>query len=280
MTGSLRAGAAVALAAVTLFPGLLPSARAAASPAAACSSGHVYLTLDTGNMRHAEDIAGVLRKHQIKATFFLANEPTPRGDSALDPAWAGFWRTLADEGHAFGSHTWRHGRFSGDREGGAVAYRPQFGDQAGRMLSLSPPQVCEELARVGKAFEAMTGRALDPLWRAPGGYTSANALAAAQSCGYAHVHWAPAGFLGDELPSDRYPNDLLLKRALRDIRDGDVLIAHLGIWSRKDPYAPMLDPLIEGLRKRGLCFRTLRDHPQYRAGGAVPRELAAARVPR
>jgi hypothetical protein len=94
------------------------------------------------------------------------------------------------------------------------------------------------------------------------------------------VHWAPAGFLGDELPSDRYPNDMLLKRALRDIRDGDVLIAHLGIWSRKDAFAPMLDPLIEGLRKRGLCFRTLRDHPQYRAGGAVPRELAAARVPR
>lgn len=246
----------------------------AANPAA-CPAGAVYLTLDTGNMRHAEEIASILRKHQVKATFFLANEPTPRGDTSLDPAWAGFWRALAGEGHAFGSHTWRHGRFGGDRDGGAVGYRPQFGEAAGRALSLTPAQVCEELGRVGKAFEAMTGRKLDPLWRAPGGYTTTNALAAAQNCGYAHVHWAPAGFLGDELPSERYPNDLLLKRALRDIRDGDVLIAHLGIWSRKDPYAPMLDPLIDGLRKRGLCFRTLREHPQYAAAAPVARELAA-----
>ncbi len=250
---------------------------AAASTATACPAGAVYLTLDTGNMRHAEDIAAILRKHQVKATFFLANEPTPRGDTSLDPAWAGFWRTLADEGHAFGSHTWRHGRFAGDREGGAVGYRPQFGERAGTALTLTPAEVCEELGRVDKMFERMTGRKLDPLWRAPGGYTTPNALAAAQRCGYAHVHWAPAGFLGDELPSDRYPNDMLLKRALRDIRDGDVLIAHLGIWSRKDPYAPMLDPLIDGLRKRGLCFRTLREHPQYAAAAPVARELAAAK---
>jgi hypothetical protein len=29
---------------------------------------------------------------------------------------------------------------------------------------------------------------------------------------------------------------------------------HTGIRSRKDPFAPMLDPLIEGLKKRGMCF--------------------------
>jgi hypothetical protein len=40
-------------------------------------------------------------------------------------------------------------------------------------------------------------------------------------------------------------------------------MAHLGIWSRKDPFAPMLDPLIAGLRKKGLCFATLDHHPDY-----------------
>ena len=49
----------------------------------------------------------------------------------------------------------------------------------------------------------------------------------------------------------------LLRRALADIRDGDILMAHLGIWSRRDPFAPMLDPLIAGLKARGLCFATL-----------------------
>jgi peptidoglycan/xylan/chitin deacetylase (PgdA/CDA1 family) len=90
-----------------------------------------------------------------------------------------------------------------------------------------------------------------------------------------HVGWAAAGFLGDELPSDRYPNQRLLEQALRNIRGGDVLVAHLGIWSRQDPWAPaVLEPLIVGLKRRGLCFATLREHPQMRQwidaqGGAV-----------
>ena len=74
--------------------------------------------------------------------------------------------------------------------------------------------------------------------------------------------WSPAGFLGDELPSERYPNQALLQQALKTIRPGDVLLAHLGIWSRHDPWAPaVLEPLIEGLKARGLTFHTLREHP-------------------
>ena len=48
------------------------------------------------------------------------------------------------------------------------------------------------------------------------------------------------------------------------MRSGDILLAHLGIWSRKDPWAPaVLEPLIMGLKQRGFCFRTLREHPDY-----------------
>jgi len=80
------------------------------------------------------------------------------------------------------------------------------------------------------------------------------------------VGWAPAGFLGDELPSEKFSNEMLLKKALRDIRPGDILLAHLGIWSRKDPWAPAdLEPLIVGLKEKGFCFATLREHPQYKA---------------
>jgi peptidoglycan-N-acetylmuramic acid deacetylase len=45
-----------------------------------------------------------------------------------------------------------------------------------------------------------------------------------------------------------------------------VLVAHLGIWSRQDAWAPaVLEPLITGLQARGLCFATLREHPQFRS---------------
>jgi hypothetical protein len=34
---------------------------------------------------------------------------------------------------------------------------------------------------------------------------------------------------------------------------------HLGIWSRQEPFYPMLEPLIVGLKARGLCFATLTE---------------------
>ena len=94
------------------------------------------------------------------------------------------------------------------------------------------------------------------------GITTPLALKFAAACGYRHVHWSKAGFLGDELPSETYPNDVLLKNALRDIRDGDILVMHLGIRSRKDAWAPaVFEPLLEGLKARGFCFATLKGAP-------------------
>lgn len=221
-----------------------------AAVAAECK-GTVYLTLDTGSLAQAERIADILKKFEVKATFFLANEKTTRGDYALDNSWADYWRARVAEGHSFGSHTWRHGYFREDlADGQHVLYKPT----EGKAESLDATAICAELNRVNTAFKKMTGRSLDPLWRAPGGHTTPFSLAAARQCGYRHVHWAKAGFLGDELPSDRYPNEALLNKALRDIRDGDVLMMHLGIWSRREPFAPMLDPLIAGLKQQGFCF--------------------------
>ena len=111
-----------------------------------------------------------------------------------------------------------------------------------------------------------------PLFRAPGGKTSPALIAAARSCGWSHVPWSAAGFLGDELPSEKVSNEELLRRALRDIRPGDILLAHLGIWSRRDAWAPaVLEPLVVGLKARGHCFATLREHPLYRAPAAAAR---------
>ncbi len=142
--------------------------------------------------------------------------------------------------------------------------RPSAGPRAGQEFTVTAQQYCAEIARSEARLKEITGQPPLPLFRAPGGKTSARLLEAAKRCGYAHVGWSPAGFLGDELPSERYSNPALLRQALERIRPGDILLAHLGIWSRKDPWAPaVLEPLIEGLKSRGFCFRTLRDHPGY-----------------
>ena len=164
----------------------------------------------------------------------------------------------------FGSHTWDHGTWKADRADGGFVLQPSMGAQAGRRVAVSAAGYCAELQRPADRFKAITGQAMAPLFRAPGGKTSPALLAAAKACGWTHVGWADAGFLGDELPSDRFPNAALLQRALSRIRAGDILVAHLGIWSRQDPWAPaVLEPLIQGLKSRGFCFATLREHPRY-----------------
>ncbi len=259
MTLGTRAHTGLAAAAL-----LLAACCAPAQAIAPACKGTTYLTFDTGSQSQAEFIAQTLNQHHVKATFFLANEKTVRGDWSLAPSWAPYWKARAAEGHAFGTHTFDHVYWQRDLAHGHIAVKPQFGAQAGKVLDWSPQQYCEELKRVDARFAELTGRKLDPLWRAPGGHTSPNTLAAAKACGYAHVGWAEAGFSGDETSSTAFPNAVLLKRALTKLKDGDIFMAHLGIWSRKDPWAPAnLAPLITGLQQKGFCFATLREHPAY-----------------
>ena len=98
---------------------LLLCALAGSSAAAACDKP-VYLTFDTGHMAVAPLVADVLRRQQVKVTFFLADERTQTGGSSLDDQWAAWWRARAAEGHAFGSHTWNHLVWQGDLADGAL----------------------------------------------------------------------------------------------------------------------------------------------------------------
>ncbi len=232
----------------------------AADAFAAACNGTVYLTLDTGHMAPAEEIASILKKHHIKATFFLANEKTQRGDTSLDPKWAEFWKARAAEGHSFGSHTWRHWYFRRD-SGERVSYVP-WGAKSGEKLNAV--SVCAELKKSEDTFKAMTGRGFDGIWRAPGGKLTPNTTRFAEACGYKHVAWSAAGFSGDELPSEKFPSDALIKSQLKNIKDGDILLWHLGVWSRKDPLYPRLDELVTGLKAKGFCFARISDHPKWK----------------
>lgn len=224
----------------------------------------VYLTFDTGHMAVAPLIADVLNKHQVKVTFFLANERTQTGGTSLDDQWMPWWQARAQEGHAFGSHTFNHTYWQANTNKG-FKVKSTAGAASGQAFDWTPRQYCDAVDQSAKRWLAMTGQPLSTragkkLFRAPGGKTSPKLLAALDSCGYVHVGWNAAGFLGDELPSDRFSNAALLNKALNDIQSGDILMAHLGIWSRQDPWAPaVLEPLIVGLKARGFCFQTLAD---------------------
>lgn len=216
--------------------------------------GNIYLTFDTGDMSQAEPIARVLREEKVKAVFFLANERTFRGDRALDPAWGGYWKSLATDGHGFGSHTWSHVYVRRDLDDGKL----QAVDGAGKPITFTRASYCAEIQRVDETVFRDTGRHLSGMWRAPGWRTTYQSLRFAASCGYPiHVAVSDAGYIRDDLPSEQTPNQALLERALRDLRPGDIVSMHLGMGSRREPGALILQPLIRGLRERGLCFATL-----------------------
>lgn len=229
---------------------------------ARAQAGVLHLTIDTGSMVPAEAIAGALKARSIRANFFLANEPTLAGQPrALDPAFAAFWRARAAEGHSFGTHTWRHWTLSEDLVDGRIRYRAPGWIAAlgggGTEERLDRAGFAAELARPAEAFEAMTGKKLGRLWRAPGGRTTKRSLEWAGAQGLQHIGWTDAGFLGDELDSERYPNRVLLERALARIRGGDVLLLHLGTRSRKEPFVQVVEPLLDGLLAKGFRFALL-----------------------
>jgi pimeloyl-ACP methyl ester carboxylesterase len=76
---------------------------------------------------------------------------------------------------------------------------------------------------------------------------------------------------------------MLLKRALATIKPGDILMMHLGIWSRKEPFWTELDPLIAGRWLEGIDWPkvaqriecpTVLLQADFGAGGALSDEDA------
>jgi peptidoglycan/xylan/chitin deacetylase (PgdA/CDA1 family) len=64
------------------------SAYSTGAAAQSTCKNPVYLTFDTGHMQTAPFIADVLRRQQVKVTFFVANQPTKTGDGSLGNDWA------------------------------------------------------------------------------------------------------------------------------------------------------------------------------------------------
>ena len=97
----------------------------------------VYLTLDTGHMGIAQLVADVLKRQQVKVTFFAANEPTQVGEGSLSDDWAPWWKARAAEGHELPRTPWI------TPTGGAMPARPAHRPSASglprdRMLGRSP----------------------------------------------------------------------------------------------------------------------------------------------
>lgn len=244
--------------AVVVLQGAACAGWAADAPAKEGCTNPVYLTVDPGNMDFAPRIAEVLRRQQVKVTFWASNVPTKNGEGSFGNQWGSWWRLMAGSGHEFASQTFDRVFWRSDLPGYKPAFRmrPATGAYAGREFTFDPPKYCEQIEHAARRMEDFTGKKSLPLFHAPGGFTSRKLIAAASACGYAHVGVAQAGLLAGGVQS---------KATGASIRSGDVLMADLNTASGTEPWAiANLEPLIAGLKQRGLCFETLRNHPSYK----------------
>jgi peptidoglycan/xylan/chitin deacetylase (PgdA/CDA1 family) len=145
----------------------------------------LYLSFDTGHMGVAPLVAEVLKRQDVRVTFFAAAERTQTGGDSLDSQWAPWWKARAAEGHEFASHTYDHAYWRGDLKGIAPRFRiqPSAGAFAGRQFTWDAEQYCANIAKASERLQHVTGKKPLPLFRAPGGKTSPKLLAAAKACG-------------------------------------------------------------------------------------------------
>lgn len=246
---------------------------AAACAALAAGAAHaqedacqpLYLVFATGDMGNARLMAQVLQRAKVKATFFAANSPTiEEGDAALSREWGEWWRQRADEGHALALQPWDLPLLRGElsaRRGGGFRVKVQTGVLAGRDFTWDADKYCKALEETDRWMSFYAGRDALPLFHAPGGVMTPRLEKAARSCGYAHVPWPTRFVAGDGASGQE-----ILRRAFagETVQPGATLLAHMGAWpGQGDEDVMATAELLEGLKQRGYCFKTLAEHPDY-----------------
>lgn len=177
----------------------------------------IALTFDDGpHPVYTEELLDILKREHVRATFFVVGKQTDRFPQLVQQEVA--------EGHEVANHTYDHLR----------------------LPTLPPAQIEEELTEGARAIQRAVGSPTR-LYRPPGGEYDASVLAATKQLGLVMVLWTDdPGYFA------KPPAKTVEERALRDIRDGGILLLHDGIQQTLD----ILPDLIRQLKARGYQFVT------------------------
>jgi peptidoglycan-N-acetylglucosamine deacetylase len=226
--------AGVALAHMAPFPFLLEAFRAGKSlwhvEPRAGSPPTIYLTFDDGpNADWTPVLLDRLRDESVPATFFLI-------DAHITPDTEPIVRRIAGEGHAIGLHT-------GTR----------------RPMLMHPRDLANELKRVAKRIESITGSAPCQLFRPHAGWRSSRMYDGLRIAGYRLAGWS-FGMWDWNWWREPHPESAA-RRLASKASAGDIIVIHDG--DHKDPHADrhnsieIVRLLVPALRSRGFSFGTL-----------------------
>jgi len=184
----------------------------------------IYLTFDAGYENgNTENILDALKKHQVKATFFVVGNYLETSPELV--------KRMVDEGHNVGNHTYHHRDLS-------AADRESFE---------------KEIVDVENLFQQITGSKLDKFYRPPQGKYSESNLQMAKDMGYHTFFWSLAyvDWYEDKQPTKEEAFSKLLTR----VHPGAIVLLH----STSRTNGEILDELLTKWEEMGYRFGTLED---------------------
>ncbi len=185
----------------------------------------IYLTFDAGYENgYTEKILDTLKKHNVKATFFLVGNYIKTSPDLV--------KRMLSEGHTVGNHTMTHPDMSG------IANFDDFK---------------KELEALEELYYETTGQQLKKFYRPPQGIYSTDNLKAAQKLGYNTIFWslAYADWNNDSQPTREEAFDKLIPR----IHNGAVVLLH----STSKTNSEILDELLTKWEDMGYTFGEISD---------------------
>ena len=183
----------------------------------------LYLTFDAGYENGCtEKILDVLKKHEIKAAFFLVGNYIEKNADLV--------RQMVADGHIVGNHTMHHYDMS------------KLSDKAA---------FSKELTDLENLFKETTGREMPKYYRPPQGTYSEDNLKMAKELGYKTVFWSLAyvDWNNDAQPS----KELAFSKLLPRTHNGAVVLLH----STSTTNAEILDELLTQWEQQGYIFQSV-----------------------
>ncbi len=183
----------------------------------------LYLTFDAGfENGSTEKILDALKKHQVKATFFLVGNYFETQPDLV--------RRMVEEGHTIGNHTYSHPDMSA------------IGDKASFQA---------ELEKNEALYRQVTGQTMKKFYRPPQGKYSESNLKMAQELGYSTFFWSLAyvDWYENDQPTPQQAYDKLLPR----VHPGAVVLLH----STSKTNGDILDELLTKWEELGYRFGDL-----------------------
>jgi len=175
----------------------------------------IALTFDDGPSEKTNDVLDILKKYNIKATFFLIGSKVELQQEVL--------KRLVEEGHELGNHTYNHSKSTG--------FYPI-------------PKLIQELESTRALVKKYTGLNMK-LYRPPFGVTTPNLAKVVSQLRLHVIGWSVRSF-----DTTRQSAESIVQRILNQVKPGSVILLH----DDREKCATVLETIIPHLLNQHYTF--------------------------